>query len=247
MNPTESDLVAWFESGPGKRVAAAERRVIEARVRRFHGDELLWLGPPVGISSTTARCMVRDRFLGGQMAPTPASEADHAMVTDYRSLPLSAGRMDGVVLHHALDLSRDRRATLREATRVLRPGGRMLIVGFNPFSATALSKPRRPFRAMRSLSVWRLKEWLSVLGLEASRPAYLAYRGALPFEWQSERLDSVREVVGDWQLPLGGVYALTATKVAFGTIEAQRRFSVESQSIDSIVVHPAAVRSRETL
>ncbi len=86
-----------------------------------------------------------------------------------------------------------------------------------------------------------------MLGLEPSRPAYLAYRGALPIEWRSERLDKIREVVAEWQLPLGGVYVLTATKVAFGTIDVQRRFSVEPQSIDSIVVHPAAVRSRESL
>ena len=246
MSLVEKDLVEWFATDAGRRVAAAERGIVESRIRRFHGDELLWLGPSMGLATVTFRCLVRDRFIGAQMAPEKSSEADHPVVMDYFALPFPSSRADGVVLHHALDLSRDRRATLREATRVLRQGGRILIVGFNPFSATSINKLRRPFRMMRSLSIPRLKEWLSVLGFEVSRPTYFAYRGVLPLDWQSRWLDEARSRLGDWNLPFGGVYVVTATKVAFGTIGPQRRYRVESQRLDTVVVHPAAVRSRES-
>lgn len=47
-------------------------------------------------------------------------------------LPLASDSVDVLVLHHTLDVTRHPQQVLRESVRVLRPGGTLLLVGFDP-------------------------------------------------------------------------------------------------------------------
>lgn len=49
-------------------------------------------------------------------------------------LPFPSNSIDGIVLHHVLELGADPRAVLREVQRALQPGGRVIICGFNSLS-----------------------------------------------------------------------------------------------------------------
>ena len=217
-------LAAWLATPAGCRLLAAERPVMRETVRRFHGDSLLWIGPTADLVDTTDQCMVRARICtapcnlplnssaGVQAAAQPTPGVD-LVAADPAELPFPSGSLDGVVLHHALDVAADRRATLREAARILKSGGRLAIVGFNPLSLWLLTKPLPAFRDLRPVSVPRLGEWLTVLGLaRETRPVYLNYRAALPTALEGGRWQSVSAWVNRVQPPLGGAYILVATK-----------------------------------
>ena len=218
---------------------------MQESVRRFVGDSLLWMGVTADLVNTTAQCMVRTRICATPAALGRAGSSARAneladvdlVVADTAELPFAVASIDGVVLHHALDVAANRRGTLREAARVLKPGGRLVVVGFNPISLWLLSKPLPTFRDLRPLSVPRLGEWLTVLGMTRdARPVYLNYRSVLPMAVATGRWRTASAWLNQLQPPLGGAYILAATKRGPGYI-VQRR----NQRRDSREFAPAVL------
>jgi SAM-dependent methyltransferase len=135
-------------------------------------------------------------------------------------IPLANNTLDAMVLHHALETARDPRTAIRECSRVLAEGGRLLICGFNPSSAWGLRRAYSrmfddSFSDLRFVNPRRLVDWLTVLGFETEAVKYIAY--GLPFN--TKRADAklwrgVRATLGRHQLPLGGAYVLSAVKQA---------------------------------
>lgn len=217
-------FTAWLATPTGRRLLAAERPVLREAVRRLHGDSLLWAGATPDLVDTTDQCMVRARICMSGVGSDPGLSVVLADVgdgmpgvdfvaADPAELPFASASIDGVVLHHALDVAPDPRGVLREAARILKSGGRLAVVGFNPFSLWTLTKPLPPFRDLRPVSVPRLGEWLTILGLaREARPVYVNYRSALPLALDGRRWQSVRTWLNRVQAPFGGAYILLATK-----------------------------------
>ena len=214
--------------------------MLREAARRFHGDAVLWVGAARELLDTTDRCMVRDRFFAscarsaccGWPVGEPGSCDFKPVAADPAHLPLPSACVDGVVLHHALETSIDRRGALREAARVLRPGGRLLILGINPVSLWLLGKPDVAFRHMKPVSLPRLRDWLALLGLQRdAKTIYLNYRSVLPMALEGELWRRASAWLNRAQAPVGGVYLVTAVKVGHGFIDAQRRANAARLSV----------------
>ncbi|MCE2459401.1 MAG: class I SAM-dependent methyltransferase [Pseudomonadales bacterium] len=239
-------LAEWLATPAGDRLLASERPALQETVRRFHGDSLLWIGATDDLVDTTAQCMVRARICAAHTTLDGSSGRERArpgmadidlVVADTAELPFAGGSIDGIVLHHALDVVADRRGTLREAARVLRSGGRLVVVGFNPLSLWLFIKPLRAFRDLRPLSVPRLSEWLTVLGMtREARTVYLNYRSALPMALHSDRWQTASAWVNRLQLPLGGAYILAATKQGHGYVLERGNQRQHSREIAAAVL-----------
>ena len=246
MNSAAQDLdrrlAAWFRTPAGQRLAAAERPHLAESVRLFHGDAMLWLGPVPDSAEVASRCMVRLIVQGARACPSRAEASPSAagIVADPMELPLPSACLDGLVLHHVLDCASDARTVVREATRVLRPGGRLLVAGFNPLSLWALAGLLPALRGFRTVGTWRLSEWLAVLGFERDAPVrHVHYRGALPLSLDGVRWDRVGAWLARHQVPVGGAYLLAATKVGHGTIVEKRRRHRMERALGGALPHPA--------
>jgi len=150
-----------------------------------------------------------------------ALESGAALAADPLQLPLAAQSLDLLVLPHTLESHLDAHHVLREAERVLRPEGQVVISGFNALSLWGL---RRKFSGRRAGSPWdarfigllRLKEWLQLLGFELNGGRFGCY--APPFAqpaWH-QRFAFMEKAGARWWPILGGVYVVRAVKRVHG-------------------------------
>ena len=132
-------------------------------------------------------------------------------------LPVATQSVDLVVLPHALEFAAQPHEILREVDRVMMPEGRLVIVGFNPWSlwglrsAVGFSRGEVPWNG-RFVSLLRVKDWLALLGFDVNAGRLVGY--APPFDSDSvRRRFGFMEPAGDrWWAVGGAVYMLQAIK-----------------------------------
>jgi SAM-dependent methyltransferase len=114
-----------------------------------------------------------------------------------------------------LEFSSNPHEVLREVDRVVRPEGRILIVGFNPWSLYGLrrswSSEGAPWNG-HFVSLVRMKDWLQLLSFEPAAGRLACYIPPFANEkWQSRM--GFMDTTGDrWWGVAGGVYMLEAVK-----------------------------------
>lgn len=215
MHNSPQSSGTWSDSSFGRWILAREKPLLADLVRRFHGDTLIWTGATPEAAGGVKRCMVRNCFYLA-VRETPG----HAELSNLRSslsaLPLPNRVADGFVLHHSLELEDDPREALREVSRVIAPGGRLLICAFNALSLWGLRAlygrlHEDPFSGMRFVNPLRLLDWLALLGFKPEdRTAYLGF--GLP----------VNLTRGSRQLPATAAGDSLATKLAKKMDEVRR-------------------------
>lgn len=213
-------LSSWLQTPAGERLLAEQAPIIAQEVRRFHGDSLLWLGCHSPSSEIVRRCMIRYRFYAALPGSCPS--ADLASFSgDPQALPLPKASVNAVVIHHGLECVRDPRQVMREVSRVLVPGGKLLIAGFAPLSTwgvrylrdRSLELLRRERACLRPLGQRRLLDWLAVLDFALTEQYTLTHRR--PVRALQSRLRALRWLPEEW--PTGGrSYVVAATKQQAG-------------------------------
>ncbi len=201
-------LADWFETPKGGYVLAWERGQFDAAVEDVFGYNAVQLGLP-GLD-----------FLRESRIPLKVRaglEPGCGLRSEPVQLPLASQSIDLLALPHVLEFSAQPHALLREAERVLRAEGSIVISGFNPLSlwgaARALGWERRQVPwCGRFIGLLRLKDWLALLGFELTGGRFGCY--APPFSQRRwlER-SSFMEKAGDRWWPIcGGVYVVRAIK-----------------------------------
>jgi SAM-dependent methyltransferase len=105
------------------------------------------------------------------------------LVDQFEALPFDTQSLDLLVLPHVLEFAQDPHQVLREAERVLRPEGRLVLAGFNPVSLWGLRDwLGRPFergffpKPAHVLSALRLRDWCKLLDLSVESIQHGCFR-----------------------------------------------------------------------
>ncbi|KQP22908.1 methyltransferase type 11 [Pseudorhodoferax sp. Leaf267] len=241
----------WLETPPGRYLLAWEQAAFDRAVADVFGYHALQMGVAelegLRASRIQHRWLTLDEPRSLQRAPQRV-----ALVNDFSALPFAENSLDLVLLPHALELSPDPHATLREVERVLVPEGRAVICGFNAASLWGLRQRRaRLYRRLGLgrlylpaegdfIGYWRLRDWLRLLSFEVESGRFGCYRPAVDSDSMLGRF-SWMDPAGErcWPI-LGAVYFVVAVK----RVRGMRLLETRWKSKPAIASAPVSVASR---
>lgn len=204
-------MPGWYESDLGRYVLDRELDWFDAVSSDIFGFHAMQVGE-CGIDFLRANRMPQ-RYCVGSDAGSPRCLPEH--------LPIASQSLDLLALPHVLEFSANPHQVLREAERVLRPEGRLLIVGFNPLSLWGLRRVVARLDAVgpwhgRFIQLTRLKDWLALLGFELAGGRMACYAPPLNRAGLLSRFGFL-EAAGDrWWALGGGIYLIHAVKRVHG-------------------------------
>lgn len=227
--PVRARVRDWFDTPLGRSLQAVEAHRLRSVLPSLYGTVALQLGQmgkldllDASVAPTRvvveqddifrANCPVEQK-LTGQRKVCLRAEADE--------LPLDERSIDVAVLPHTLDFCGDPHPVLREVSRVLRPEGHVVILGFNPVSLWGL---RRLVTRHRQHVPWcahffrlaRVKDWLGLLDFECTHGSMLYYRPPLRREPAMDRFYFLEQTGDRWWPMMAAVYLVVAKKRVFG-------------------------------
>ena len=198
----------WFETPLGQHLLFREQRYFDQAVSDVFGFNAVQVGLP------------HIDFLRNSRIPLRVScavEAPAQVNADPMFLPFENQSLDLLLLPHVLEFSSNPHQVLREAERVLRPEGRLVLAGFNPRSVGGLAHQLKgsergyPWNG-NFLNISRVKDWMVLLGLEVAGGSMCCYRPPINRENWLRRLRFMEPAGDRWWAMGGGVYFLQAVK-----------------------------------
>ncbi|UCH53651.1 MAG: class I SAM-dependent methyltransferase [Pseudomonadota bacterium] len=209
-------LRTWFGSALGRSLLAAESQHLRAVLPNLYGTVAVQLGR-IGEFDLMDACIAPTRVL----IDPDDGRGSCRVRADLEELPLDAKSADVVILPHSLDFCGDAHQVLREAARVLRPEGHIVVIGFNPMSLWGLRRlfARRPRSAPWCGSFYRLarvKDWLKLLDFELTHGQMLFYRPPVARGSVLDRLFFLDRMGDRWWPMMAAVYLVVAKKRVHG-------------------------------
>lgn len=246
-------MTEWLKTPAGSYVLAWEQRQLDSAVVDLFGFHALQLGLPelaalrsnrmphrwlategpahaagtVGAAASTSGKPAVDPSRAPLKTRASPGRAAVALYCDFDALPFDAASLDLVVLPHALELARDPHLALSEVERVLRPEGRVVIVGFNPSSLWGMRqwlgrflrraglRSRRPLYlpdAGEFMGYRRLRDWLRLLSFEVESGRFGCWRPPTGSQKWLDRFAWADRSGERWWPVFGAVYFVVAVK-----------------------------------
>lgn len=264
------ELGEWLETPPGRCVLAWEQACLDRVVADLFGFHALQLGLPeidgLRANRMPQRWIACDSLNPAPVIALPEPVGAHASTLSLptavglhcrpEQLPFPDQSLDLVVMPHTLELADDPHLALAEVSRVLRPEGRVVMVGLNPVSLWALrqrmGRARRGVGLGRSplflprtgefIGYWRLRDWLRLLSFEPEQARFGCYRMPCRSERWLQRWQGMEAVGERWWPVLGAVYFLQAVK----RVRGMRLVGLAPRSRSAGRAAPAVVANRHS-
>ena len=239
MASYDSALRAWFREPAGQVVLDQECECLTKMLADVFGYYLVQIGSLGCEPQLAAASRIRNHVVISQ-----SSGSDENVVSAAATrLPVANDAVDAVVLPHTLDFSEDPRQVLREVERILIPEGRLIILGFNPWS---LMGAQRWIPGRRKSIPWsgdflplrRIQDWLSLLGFDIEETRVLMFRPPLRRKGLMSRMKFVESLGSRWWPVFGGIHAVRAVKRVSTLTPIARRWKSPSRLIGDGVIEP---------
>jgi SAM-dependent methyltransferase len=215
MAITANRLEHWLNSDFGRYLLHQESQLLQRKYSHLPGYRLMHLG--LGPHQQTLDTFKQlHRFYIHANADSPAAPLSAA--SNYAQLPLPSEVIDVALVQHAVEYSVSPKAVLAEVSRVVAPGGHLLLCLFNPYGPRGLIKfpmqlfSGRPDYRFHNLRKGRVIDWLSLLNFQVLEIDHGAYNLPLnPSEW-TQADTHWEKIAQKIRFPLGNFYMIHAVK-----------------------------------
>lgn len=201
-------LNLWLRSPRGRRQLAVEERELRRVLPDLFGRHILQIGNwGRGQRLLSSADMLHRAVLG------TVNDAESNSVIEPERLPVQTRSVDAVLLPHTLEFSPAPHRVLREVDRILTDRGRLLILGFSPWSLwglrirSGLGYPAFPPGA-RFFGSGRLDDWMELLGFEVAE----VRRFGVGFPWARPRSLGGPPTLRSFQNPFLESYLMVCKK-----------------------------------
>ena len=200
---------AWMNGPLGSYIYGEESKILydELKNKTFDTSLQIGLGNFLFLSKIKAKSSI---YLSTKKDCDIRSKLD--------SLPLKDNSFDFILLPHILEFSDVPQVILREAFRVLKPNGHLILLMLNPYSLWGLKKfymnqSRLLFK--RAVDLYKIKDWLKLLDLEIISGRMYLYD--IPFEKKEMRENFIllQQIIERWLPIFCGGYFLHCKKNVF--------------------------------
>lgn len=216
----EAALSLWYQSPLGQELIQEERELISRAISGRFGATM------AQIDSGFHEPLFERRLFGSGIVVSQLENRAPCPVICAKpeSLPFEPESVDMLLMHHTLDICENPYQAVREGAVALKPGGLLIVLGFNPFSFWGMRSVLQSRR--RGLGVWnsrfirsgRVEDWMHLLDFELERHEKHIHRPPYSRPAWMKRLGlggSLQKRV----LPFtGAVYLLVGYKRVFGKI-----------------------------
>ena len=207
-------LTEWFQSDLGTQVLQTEKAMVDRLLPSMFGYYLVQvgIGAPQQLADTST--------IHSKLYICPEryhSEHYQCVVSRQDEMAIATESVDVAILHHSLDFESEPHRVLREVTRTVIPGGKIVIIGFNPWSLWGMWRlfvkqgHRVPWSG-NFISPYRLSDWLKVVDFHVDGCENIVH-GLPTAHGKTNRFFAWLSYLGQrfWS-QLGSVYVLVATK-----------------------------------
>jgi SAM-dependent methyltransferase len=219
FNARHRSFEDWFQTPLGRALLADQRSQVDRLTGNLTGARQLH----VALSHRLPMATGTD--FSQKVLTTPQWHdriPDGVAVCDADELPFPGDSMDLVILHHTADFSPHPHQALREASRVLRGEGSILLIGFNPLGLWGLrwlvSRHRAGPWGGRFLLKSRMEDWLRLLDFSVETVESSFFR--TPFQASAHRdgRGIIERICGNRLLPVGAYYCILAKKRVYSRL-----------------------------
>ncbi len=227
----------WLLTPCGRYVAEREQAIFDRVLPDLFGYYALQIG-------AASMPLLRGSRIGNRWCMGWNTVAEFLAEPD--QLPFQENQFDVIVMPHTLEFHALPHEVLREAYRALRPEGRLLLTGFNPFSLYGvkrfLGRDRSGAWGGDFIALSRVKDWLTLLGFDLIEGQLDCFNVPAASERTLSRMEWVAKAGDQWWPFAGGVYYLQAAKRVAGvrllkpewTRHKRRRVAVTAPSREGL-------------
>jgi SAM-dependent methyltransferase len=241
MQKNKSQLQQWFAKFPGSAILEAESKTLSRLLSKVFGYHLLQLG------WITQHDWLKHSRISHHIYLTPIAATDFPgtyVQGSFTDLPFLPDSIDAVLLPHILEFVDNPQQVLQEVDQVLMPEGRVIILGFHPWSLFGLTRlfknhKQLPWRG-KFHSSYRVRAWLREQGYMIEEEKTLFFRPLLQNGKTLQKLLFL-EAVGQLIWPyLGSVYFIVAKKRVARVIPMRSSLLAKRVRVPHGVTQPTA-------
>lgn len=227
----------WFRTLPGALVVEMEFKELDRLLPSIPGEVAVQIGGPSNLRLLQKSKMRHVYYCSDQRAGLGDGTC---LQCDYHALPFESNSINLIILSHAIEFAKQPQQLLEEIYRVLRPGGQLLLFGFNRWSGWSLVRRLRHYKGYpwhgRFHSMWQVKKWLHTLGYGIVANKSFCFIPPCT-KRPSATWIKLNEVLGQVFIPkMGAVHLIYAQKKVAGTTPLATLWTAKPKRLPKVVI-----------